>query len=187
MKPPPQLQIEQPKPPKCWNYRGLLRRFRAAVGDKGGRVYPRTGKRMRLNRLVLTGEFGKPHSVAKLTFYGESRKRSRSSRRTRIRAMATFDAFHMRRGRARLTLKVPKIFKPTYVGIVIHKGERLSRAKIRRLRRRARRADKDPRNVLTYRPVGRPAGAIKRIRWADRLHTRAPKRKPKRKPKLRGC
>jgi Type I phosphodiesterase / nucleotide pyrophosphatase len=184
----PQIEVVQPPPPKCWNYRGLLRRFRVAVGDRDGRVYPRTGRRAKLNHLVMTGEFGRPHTVVKLTFYGRpERKTSRRDGRTTIKAMATFPAFELGRGRARLTLKIPKLFKPSYVGILIHNGKRLSRARIQRLKRRAKRAGKSPRTVLKYRPVGRPSGAIARVRWAKHLHTRAPNRKPKPKPKLRGC
>lgn len=187
-KEPDTIHIDQPEPPKCWNYRGLLRRLRAAVGDKKGRPYPRTGKRMLLDRLILSGEFGRPHTVVKLTFYGPSkRKTSRNGGRTTIRAMATFPAFKLGRGRARLTLKVPRVFKPTYVGILIRNGKRLSDSEIRRRQRKAKRRGDDPKDVLKYRPVGKPAGGIARVRWAKHLHTRAPARKPKRNPAPRGC
>jgi hypothetical protein len=69
--------------------------------------------------------------------------------------------------RAKLTLKVPEIFEPTHVGVVVRRARRLTSRELRAARRRHEGAD-----VPNFRPYGDPAGGIFRIRYARRLHSR---------------
>jgi type I phosphodiesterase/nucleotide pyrophosphatase len=183
--PPPQQQVDErprvvvlapppppraPRPPSTWRYSGLLRNVVAAVGDRKGRVYPDVRRGAKLDYLLLQADFGKPLAAVKLTFYRRTETSAQSSqRRTVVKTLATFKPFTVRRARkAKLTLKVPEVFEPTHVGVVVRRARPLTRAE----RTRALAGAEDDEDVPAFKAYGARAGGIYRIRKAHRLHTR---------------
>ena len=168
--PPPPLA---PRPPRTWRYSGLMRGMRAWVGDRRGHLYPRVRRGAKLDYLILRADFGKPLAAVKLTFYqrveSDAQARdARERRRTVVKTLATFKPFSVRRSRrAKLTLKVPEIFEPTHVGVVVRRARRLTRREFLAAKRRHEGED-----VPNFRPYGARAGGIYRVRYARRLHTR---------------
>lgn len=189
--PEPQVIVLPPPPPpppqrapKVWNYNGIMRNLQAAVGDKRGRPYPKARSRARLSYMILTADFGKPKSLVKLTFYsqkikkgkkrsGKRRARARQSRKV-VKTLASFDPFAIKRGPAKLTLKVPKVFKPTHVGIVVQQARNATRKEARKLEEEAREKGKD--KVLKLTGFGPKVGGIYGIKYGRYLHKRAPKK-----------
>jgi hypothetical protein len=168
--PPPPVQ-QPPPPPKPWDYGGLVRKLRAAVGDKKGRVFPNVPPKANLSYLILRADFGKPLSSVKLSFYRQQRS-SRSGRtgvrRTVVKTLATFDPFPIKRAKdAKLTLKVPTVFKPTHVGVVVQQARRLTGREADAARRK---------KAPMFKTYGAKVGGIYRVKNARRLHTIAPKR-----------
>ena len=166
--PPPQA----PRPPATWRYSGLMRGMRATVGDGRGHPYPAVRDGAKLDYLILKADFGKPLAAVKLTFYqrveAESAREARERGRTVVKTLATFKPFSVRRARrAKLTLKVPEIFEPTHVGVVVRRARRLTTRELRAARQRNEGED-----VPDFKPYGDPAGGIYRIRYAGRLHSR---------------
>jgi hypothetical protein len=179
--PPPPVP-PQPKPKPPWDYRGLVRDLRAAVGDRRGRVFPNVRPGVALSYLILRADFGKPLASVKLSFYRQQRdeRTGRTGhRRVVVKTLASFAPFSVKRAKdANLKLKVPAVFKPTHVGVVVQQARKLSGRELSAARR-ARRP--------TFKAYGARAGGIYRIKHANRLHTRAPKRARKRsRPRARG-
>ena len=168
--PPPPLA---PKPPATWRYSGLMRRMRATVGDRRGHLYPEVREGKKLDYLILRADFGKPLAAVKLTFYqrvedSAQARDAREQRRTVVKTLATFKPFSVRRARrAKLTLKVPEIFEPTHVGVVVRRARRLTRREIR-----AARARHEGEDVPNFKAYGPRAGGIFRVRYARQLHSR---------------
>ena len=168
---PPPPPPHAPRPPSTWRYSGLLRNVLAAVGDRKGRIYPYVRRGAKLDYLILKADFGKPLAAVKLTFYRRAEASAGSAqRRTVVKTLATFKPFTVRRARrAKLTLKVPEVFKPTHVGVVVRRARPLTREE--RIRAAARREDGE--DVPDFKAYGARAGGIYRVRKARRLHTRA--------------
>ncbi len=165
--PPPPLA---PKPPSNWRYSGLLRNVLSAVGDRRGRIYPYVRRGAKLDYLILRADFGKPLAAVKLTFYRRVQASTSAQRRTTVKTLATFKPFTVRRARrAKLKLKVPEIFEPTHVGVVVRRARRLTREE--QIRAAAKREEGE--DVPDFKAYGTRAGGIYRIRKARRLHTRA--------------
>jgi hypothetical protein len=177
---PPPPPPPAPPPPKTWDFDGLLGKVKVAVGDPKGRLRPRWRPGTLLDRLVIVGDFGKPLSAVKLSFYRKRRDRTAGAGRTVVRTLATFDPFSIKRSRrAKLTLRVPKVFKPTHVGIVVQQARKRSRREISRARRSSK-----GKPVPTFVGYGVKMGAIYRIKDARYLHRRAPKRS--KRPRTQG-
>jgi hypothetical protein len=170
--PPPRA----PRPPRTWRYSGLVRNVLAAVGDRRGDLYPYVRRGASLDYLILRADFGKPLAAVKLTFYRRVKASASASRRTVVKTLATFKPFTVRRARrASLKLKVPELFEPTHVGVIVQRARPLTRAE--RTRAAARRDEGE--DVPNFKAYGAQAGGIYRIRKAHRLHTRATRvRKP---------
>ena len=171
--PPPPVPAPPP-PPKAWSYSGLVRNLRAAVGDKRGRIFPNVRPRSSLEYLILRADFGKPLAAVKLSFYKQQRTEQGRAGRRRVvvKTLASFDPFSIRRAKnARLTLKVPKVFKPTHVGVVVQRARRLSGREATLARRR---------KLPLFKAYGARKGGIYRIKNARRMHTIAPQRKRRR-------
>lgn len=174
--PPPPVE-PPPPPPPSWDFDGLLANVKAGVGDKKGRLFPKWGSKARLEYLVITADFGKPLSSVKLTFYKKRTDRAGASARTVVKTLASFDAFSIKRSRqAKLTLKVPPVFSPTHVGIVVQEA----RMKTKRELRKARQSGE--KKVAAFTGIGEKIGGIYTIKDANHLHKVAPKRKAERKP-----
>ena len=171
--PPPPVP-EPPPPPKQWSYSGLVRNLSAAVGDKRGRIFPRVRRGAELSYLILRADFGKPLASVKLSFYkrqetGDARA---ARRRTVVKTLASFDPFSIKRAKnAKLTLRVPAVFKPTHVGVVVQQARRLSGREAAVAKRK---------KLPLFKAYGARKGGIYRINNARRMHTIAPK-KPRRR------
>jgi hypothetical protein len=162
--PPPPVP-EPPPPPKSWSYAGLVRNLRAAVGDKKGHVFPQVRRSADLSYLILRADFGKPLASVKLSFYRRQRttRASSGARRTVVKTLASFAPFSIKRAKdAKLTLKVPEVFKPTHVGIVVQQARKLSGRDATIARRK---------KLPLFRAYGARKGGIYRIKNARRLHT----------------
>ena len=168
---PPPPPPKAPRPPRTWRYSGLLRNLTAAVGDRRGNIYPSVRRGATLDYLILRADFGKPLAAVKLTFYRRAETDAQTAqRRTVVKTLATFKPFTVRRARrAKLTLKVPELFEPTHVGVVVRRARPLTRAE--RIRAAARRDDGE--DIPDFKAYGARAGGIYRILKAHRLHTRA--------------
>ena len=172
--PPPPVP-EPPPPPKSWDYRGLVKNLRAAVGNKRGRIFPSVRPRSKLDYLILRADFGKPLASVKLSFYKRQRTEQARSGRRRVvvKTLASFDPFSIRRAKnARLTLKVPAVFKPTHVGVVVQRARKLSGREAAVARRK---------KLPLFKAYGARKGGIYRIKNARRLHTVAPQKKRRRR------
>ena len=171
--PPPPVP-EPPPPPKTWDYRGLVRNLSAAVGNKRGRIFPNVTSGSKLEYLILRADFGQPLASVKLSFYKRQRTEGARSGRRRVivKTLASFDPFSIKRAKnAKLTLKVPSVFKPTHVGVVVQRARRLS----------GREADVARRKKLPlFKAYGARKGGIYRIKNARRMHTIASQKKRRR-------
>lgn len=142
--PPPQLPDIIGKAAPGFTFKGLMQRLRALVADRRGRVTRclrnprpqeyekdclRTKKRAGLSNIVVAADFGRPRTLVKLTFY---RKLRRKGKRMFLRTTATFDPFPICRGPAQLNLKIPKLFKPTHIGVTVQEARHYPSKKARR-------------------------------------------------------
>jgi hypothetical protein len=164
-----EVQI-QPRPPKDpFPFYGLVRRLHARVVDAHHRGFAKAKPGSTMTSIELKGEFGRPEAMVQLTFYdavGRAAKRGERSRK--LRSIARFKPFIVKRGRQVLTLRVPEQFKPDYVGLTVQ--EVVDRGEVQG----------SSRGQVTKAPVGKRSGGIVDIRDAGRLHTRKPaKRRPR--------
>jgi hypothetical protein len=114
-------------------------------------------------------------SAVTLTFYREIRAgASRAARRTNLKAIARFDPFAVKRGHVRMRLKIPPLFKPTYIGVTVQEITRVHAASNGRSPVQC--TTIKPKKPLKFMCVGPKAGRIPRIVDARRLHQRKPRR-----------
>ena len=144
------LQVVPPPPfVDPFPYRGLVRRIRVRVTDAQGRGYREASRGAPLSTIEVRADFGKPESIVTLTFY----KRSASGgRRARLKSVARFKPFVVKRGPVRLRLKIPPQFRPTHLGVLAQEVR--------------------SEGPGVKRPVGRPGGGIAAIADARHLHRR---------------
>jgi hypothetical protein len=123
-----------------------------------------------MSTIRLEGDFGKPRSAVTLTFYRAVGSAGRArTQRLRLKAVVHFDPFEVKRGHVKIRLKVPAMFKPTYIGLTVR--EIAGSAK-------GRTTQTEPcTDVKTFKPVkfkcvGPVTGVIAAIGDANRLHTR---------------
>lgn len=105
------------RPPE-FDFYGLVRKLKAFVVDSKDRSYSKAPRGTVLSTIHLEADFGKPESAVTLTFY----RRVTSSARgkvVRLRAIARFDPFAVKRGHVTMRLKVPPQFSPNYVGVTV--------------------------------------------------------------------
>jgi hypothetical protein len=173
--------IEPPKVVQLpgFTYTGLLRGLKAAVVDSRNQPYRRAKRGSRLSTIRLEADFGKPETAVTLTFYRRApaarskpsrrARGSRRARRVRLKPIARFDPFVVKRGHVTMRLKVPKLFKPTYVGMTVRQV----------VRPRGAAGAQACTRLKTQKPVrfsctGPSAGRIVRIADARYLHKRKP-------------
>jgi hypothetical protein len=167
--PPPPVEVKQEP---GFNFHGLVRRLRARVVDGKGRAFARAPRGTKMSSIRLEGDFGKPRSAVTLTFYRQlpaGRGKGRGAGRVRLKAMVRFDPFEVKRGEVKITLKVPEVFKPSYVGLTVR--EIASGAKARSSTTKPCTTLKT-RKPVKFRCTGPAAGVIARIVDANRLHKR---------------
>jgi len=196
------------RPPE-FDFYGLARKLKARVVDSRGQTYARARRGSLLSTIRLEGEFGKPEAAVTLTFYRRvtvttrprrarprraprSRRarprRARVVRVVRLKPIARFDPFVVKRGHVKMSLKVPKLFRPTYVGLTVREIARTASGSRRRTG--AQPCTKlRTRKKVPFRCMGPTRSAIVRIADANRLHKRKPKGRaaPKRKPGRRAA
>jgi hypothetical protein len=131
-------------------YRGLVRRLRVRVTDAKGRTFRQARRGARMSSVEVGADFGKEQSLVTLTFYRRARTRS-GAPGGRLKALARFKPFVVKRGPVKLKLKIPRQFRPTHLGVAVQEVEGAGRVK---------------------RPVGSPGGGIAAIADAKRLHAR---------------
>jgi type I phosphodiesterase/nucleotide pyrophosphatase len=130
-------------------FRGLVRRIRVRVTDANGRPFAKARRGARMSTIEVRADFGKPESLVTLTFY---RRAAGTGRRSRLKSIARFKPFAVKRGPVRLRLKIPPQFHPTHLGLLVQEVK-----------------SEGPR---VKRPVGKPGGGIAAIAGAGRLHAR---------------
>jgi type I phosphodiesterase/nucleotide pyrophosphatase len=167
--PPPPPEIVQPE---GFNFHGLVRDLDAIVVDSRNRPYARARRGSRLSTIRLEADFGRPETAVTLTFYRKATAGSRPARGARVvrlKPIARFDPFVVKRGHVTMRLKVPPLFKPTYVGI--HVREIARTASGRRLLSGGQPCTKlKTRKPVPFRCTGPTRGVILPIADAGRLH-----------------
>lgn len=169
--------------PPGFDFHGLIRELRARVVDSRNRTYAQAPRGARMSTIRLEADFGKPETAVTLTFYRRAvapRRRGRT-RVVRLKAIARFDPFVVKRGHVTMRLKIPPQFRPTYVGVTVREVARTASG------RRQLAGGAPCTRLRTFRPVrfrctGPTAGSILSIRDAGRLHKpkvggRAPRRR----------
>jgi type I phosphodiesterase/nucleotide pyrophosphatase len=189
--PPPPAEIKQKVDPG-FTYKGVFRNGEAQVVDASGLpvICPKlTGDKKsakskdptkckkakrgaKLDFIELRGDFGKPESVVQLTFYRQIRSKGG---RKKLKTIAQFDPFTLKRGPVKMKLKVPPQFKPTHIGIVVQEAKKIGKTackkKFSALKKAAlKKGRRPPTQVLCYDGVGTPAGSIIQIKAGDLLH-----------------
>jgi hypothetical protein len=152
------IPVRPPKDP--FPFKGLLRRLRAQVTDAKGRPPRRAKRGTRFTTIEVRGDFGKPVSIVRLTFYKRAASRT-GARRSGLEAIAQFKPFTVKRGPAKLRLRVPKQFRPVAIGLVVQQVRKVGSATA---------TDGDALEKL--KPVGKPRGGIARLAGARLLHRR---------------
>jgi hypothetical protein len=161
------------RPPE-FDFYGLVRRLTAAVVDSSNRPYSAARRGSVLSTIRLQGEFGRPEAAVTLTFYrmagGARSSGARSAGVVRLKAIARFDPFPVKRGKVTMQLKIPAQFSPTHIGITVreivrpHGGGRAARGDLC-----SRRPTQKP---VPFRCTGASGGAIVAIADANYLHKR---------------
>jgi hypothetical protein len=156
------VQVIPVRPPKDpFPFHGLLRRLSARVTDAKGRAASKAGRGAKLSTIEVRGDFGKPQTLVRLTFYKPGRKAA-SGGRTRMVAIARFKPFTVKRGPVKLRLQVPDQFAPTHLGLVVQEVKAI---------RATTAANGKPASVL--KPIGAKGGGIVQIGDAPLLHRTA--------------
>jgi len=158
--------IPAKKPKDPFPFHGLIRRLKARVVDTKGRPLAKTSRGAKLTSIEVSADFGKPKSIVRLTFYKRGRKGSEGVAR-RLVAIAKFKPFAVKRGPAKLRLRVPDQFAPQYIGIAIQEVQTIAKTG----------AAADGRAKTVEKPIGRKAGGIATIDNAEWLHRRKPMKK----------
>jgi hypothetical protein len=155
-----------------FDFYGLVRGLKALVVDSNDHPYARAPRGAILSTIHLEGDFGKPETAVTLTFYQRVASASaRSARVVRLKAIARFDPFVVKRGHVTMRLKVPPLFKPSYVGVTVREIA-TSGSRRRRVGGVACSSLKTLKRV-PFRCTGPSSGAILPI--ADAVHLHKPK------------
>jgi hypothetical protein len=170
--PPPPVEVIRPP---GFNFHGLVRRLKARVVDGDNHTYPQAKPGALMSTVRLAGDFGKEEAAVTLTFYRKVRAgQSHAASVTHLRAIARFDPFAVKRGHVVMRLKIPPVFKPTYVGLTVQEITRVHAASNGRSPVQC--TTIKPKKPLKFMCVGPKAGRIPRIVDARRLHQRKPRR-----------
>ena len=169
--PEPPVEVVQPE---GFNFHGLVRDLEALVVDAKDKSWAKARRGSRLSTIRLEGDFGKPETAVTLTFYRPATARRRAARKTRVlrlKAIARFDPFAVKRGHVTMRLKIPRLFKPTHLGLTVREIALNSAG------RRMRAGGQPCTTLKTRKPVpfrctGPARGVILRIADAGRLHKR---------------
>lgn len=165
--PPPPAPVELPPPPPPpvtdpFDFDGIVRALRARVIDAAGDSWAEAPPGAQMTTIEIAGDFGRPQAAVTLTFYsdkaaktakksrkakasGRKRARPAASKRTKLRALAKFKPFTIKRGPAKLKLKIPPKFSPTHVGVTV-------------------------RELVAGQPAGPVAGTVLAVADAKHLH-----------------
>lgn len=165
--PPPEVVL----PPE-FDFYGLMRGLKAVVVDARNRTYARAKRGSKLSAIRLEGDFGKPETAVTLTFYRrapKTRRTARGSRTVRLKPIARFDPFVVKRGHVTMRLKIPRQFKPTYIGMTVREIAHSPNG-TRRLSGGQPCTTQKTRKPVRFRCTGPTRGAIVRIADAGRLH-----------------
>jgi hypothetical protein len=167
------------RPPE-FDFYGLVRRLKALVVNSLDQPYARARGGSTLSTIHLEADFGKPETAVTLTFYRRTASASVRNRRVvRLKAIARFDPFVVKRGHVTMRLKVPPQFNPNYIGVTVRE--------IALIGTRHRRVGGIACTTLkTLKPVpfrctGPSSGVILPIADAAHLHKRKPGRAPRRR------
>jgi hypothetical protein len=127
-----------------------------------------------LDTIRLEGDFGKPEAAVTLTFYRaagavSAAERAGASARLRLKAIAHFDPFIVKRGHVTIRLKIPPLFSPQYIGLTVREIAKAGRAQAG--------ASQPCTTVKTQSPpkfrcTGSPRALLVPIADASRLHKR---------------
>lgn len=102
---------------------------------------------------------------------GVKRSSSRSGEPCRVETLARFAPFTLKRGNVSLKLKVPKLYKPTHIGIVVQEVKRTRSAKVSS-RKAGSSGSEDSKPVKAFQGIGQKGGGILSVRDGKQLHTR---------------
>jgi hypothetical protein len=165
------------KPPE-FDFYGLVRRLNARVVDSNDRSYAKAPRGTVLSTIHLEADFGKPETAVTLTFYRRTATASARNRRVvRLKAIARFDPFVVKRGHVTMRLKVPPQFNPNYVGVTVR--EIAMNGTRRRTVGGVACTTLKTLKPVPFRCTGPSGGVILPIADAGHLHQRKPGRAPR--------
>jgi hypothetical protein len=166
------------RPPE-FDFYGLVRRLRAGVVDSMDRPYAKAPRGTVLSTIHLEADFGKPETAVTLTFYRRAAGAARNGRVVRLKAIARFDPFVVKRGHVTMRLKVPPQFNPNYVGVTVR--EIAMTGTRRRTVGGVACTTLKTLKPVPFRCTGPSSGVILPIADAGHLHKRKPGRAPRRR------
>jgi hypothetical protein len=178
-----------PSEPECakfevilfFDFDGVLRDLRAKVADSEGKSWAEVARGTRMDRIVISADYGRPLSAVTLTLYKQSSGRvlcgvdvykpkastssARASASCPLTGIARFKPFKLDRGHIDLRLRIPKAYKPTHVGVTVQEvvANVLDATT-------ARQCQTSGNFFCFYSKVGVPDGGIVRLGDARTLH-----------------
>jgi hypothetical protein len=190
-----------------FDFEGLIRDLRAKVTDRSGNTFAKAPKKRVLNRIQISGDYGRPLSAVTLTLYKQTRRKkklcgspvfrpkeavsAKSSRRAAaasvnaaksagcpLTGLARFKPFKIDRGHIDLRLQIPRDYRPTHVGVTVQE------VLLRTLTPDQQAACKKSESLLClYQPTGVAEGGIVKIVGANKLHAVKGKKKKRKRRK----
>jgi hypothetical protein len=152
------------------------------VDDKTGASYKQAKPGASMSTVKLEGDFGKPESSVTLTFYRQVAGGARSAKAkkpvrgkvVRVKAIARFDPFILKRGHVVMRLKVPGLFHPSHIGVTVQQADTHAKPAISNLKTKLVSCSPKVKTLtkLNFMCFGPTAGEIVGITDASKLHTR---------------
>jgi hypothetical protein len=173
-----------------FDFEGLLRDLRAKVTDYDGNTFKAAPKKRVLNRIQISGDYGRPLSAVTLTLYKQTTGKklcgspvfrplsAAKSAPCPLTGLARFKPFKLDRGHVDLRLRIPPGYKPTHVGVTVQEVA----AKVLTPAQQAG-CKKSESLFCMYEPVGTAEGGIVKIVGAGNLHKVKGGKKKKKKRK----
>jgi len=133
--PPPVIIYKLPKPPKQYDFYGLIRNVQAQVVDQRNDTVPEAPPGAYLSSIRITADFGKPLSQVTITLYRDAGLAAATGRAHahaaphRLTAIVRFCPFTVTRDpNVQLRFEVPPAYQATHVGLAVREAQKLTAA-----------------------------------------------------------
>jgi hypothetical protein len=131
VEPPPVKIYVGPKPPKPYDFHGLIRNIEAQVVDQRNHTVADAAPGTYLSSLRITADFGKDNSAVTITLYKRSSAAADHPHdaRTPLTAIVRFCPFIVPRDpNVELRFVVPTTYQPDHVGLAVREARKLNAA-----------------------------------------------------------